>query len=280
MRMKDFKEVEFFLEPLIPGRDVLIAALAEQSYDSFEETESGFKAYITEDLYDESVVKDIISQYSSICEIEFTSGDIESVNWNEEWEKNYPPVLVDDLCLVKAPFHDIKEDVEFELLIEPKMSFGTAHHDTTHLMIQWLLELRPEGKSVLDMGCGTGVLAILAQQMNASRVTAIDNYVWAYENTKENAERNNTAQMNVIHGDAEVLGDESFDLIIANINRNVLMDDIPAYIDVLNDNGQMIISGFFRRDADMLTDLSKKHGLEKIGEKYRNDWASILFEKK
>lgn len=277
----NFIELIFTIEPLEPGRDILMAELAEVGFDSFEYTSDGLKAYCEDIGYHHEEVIEIVDRYSDAFRISWRKGEIESINWNEEWEKNYAPIVIDNRCSIRAPFHSPRPDLEYDLVIEPKMSFGTAHHDTTALMLRWLLDMDLKNKKVLDMGCGTGVLAIFAHIRGASFIMAVDNYIWACTNTKENAARNGADFIQVLHGDVKLMDEitEDFDLILANINRNVLLDDMPAYISRMAPKGLLLLSGFFIEDEPVLSGLAEKNGLRKKAILEQNNWSSVCYEK-
>src|SRR5690606_37206842 len=224
----------FKVEPLQPAVEILIAELGYAGFESFVETDEGVTAYIQKDEWNAAILDDIQILNSDEFEISFTFEEIEQTNWNEEWEKNFNPIIVDNVCSVRAPFHP-KPDVKYDIIIEPKMSFGTGHHETTHMMIQYILKNDFKNKSVLDMGCGTGVLAILAEKQGAVAVDAIDVDNWCYLNAIENVDRNECHHINVYQGDASLLSGKRYDVIIANINRNILLEDIPVYANCLND---------------------------------------------
>lgn len=223
----------FTIEPKELGSEILIAELGEKAFESFTETETGIDAFVQKDLWDETILDDVYILQSEEFKIDYTFEEIEQVNWNEEWEKNFEPIEVDGKCHVRAPFHP-KTDAEFDIVIEPKMSFGTGHHETTHMMIQHVLEMDVKGLKTLDMGCGTAILAILAEMKGAQPIDAIDIDNWCYLNSIENAERNHCQQISVYEGDAALLKDKKYDLIIANINRNILLNDMQSYVDCLN----------------------------------------------
>ena len=230
----------FTITPLELGSEILIAELGEKAFESFIETETGISAFVQKDLWDETILEDIQILSNSEFEISYTFEEIEQVNWNEEWEKNFEPIDVDGKCHVRAPFHE-KTNAEFDIVIEPKMSFGTGHHETTHMMIQHLLETDLVGKKTLDMGCGTAILAILAEMKGAQPIDAIDIDNWCYLNSIENAERNNCKHISVYEGEASLLIGKKYDVIIANINRNILLNDMQQYVDCLNENGILFI---------------------------------------
>lgn len=268
----------FVVEPLQPASDILIAELGAAGFESFVETESGVEAYIQENDWNESILEFIDIFKSDIAKINYTSERIEQTNWNEEWEKNFHPIIVDDICSVRAPFHE-KPNTKYDIIIIPKMSFGTGHHETTHMMIQHLLKTDISGKSALDMGCGTGVLAILSEMEGAQPIDAIDIDNWCYLNSLENVERNNCQHISVYEGDATLLNGKSYDLIIANINRNILLDDIKVYDSVLNPSGILLLSGFYKDDIPIIENECSKYGLTLTDSLEKNQWVGLKFEK-
>jgi ribosomal protein L11 methyltransferase len=271
-------EYDFQVTPLEIGRDLLIAELGEAGFESFLETETGVLAYIQKKDWNENLLDDIEMLINSKYSISFTRKEIEQVNWNEEWEKNFEPILVDNHCSVRAPFHP-KPEVEFDIVIEPKMSFGTGHHETTHMMIQHILKNEWKGKKVLDMGCGTAVLAILAEMKGAQPVDAIDIDNWCYLNSIENAERNKCKHITVYEGDASLLSGKSYDTIIANINRNILLNDMATYAACLNAGGELYLSGFYTEDLSVIRAECNKHGLQFVENLVRNNWVAAKFIK-
>jgi ribosomal protein L11 methyltransferase len=279
MSSMDYVEVTALVQPIEPWTDLLIAELADIGFESFEENPQGFKAYITSKDFDQGKLDAISLPEDEANEVSFsfTVKHIGNENWNQVWESNFEPVDVDGKCYIRAPFHAPKPGYEYEIIIEPKMSFGTGHHETTSLMVQWGLETSFENKSVLDMGCGTGILAILAAMKGARPVVAIDNYIYAYENTLENIERNQTNEIEVLHGDATLLGEQHFDIILANITRNVLLEDMKTFASVLKPGGMLFISGFFQIDMEELTREASLHGLKYIAHKTNKEWAAVKF---
>jgi len=266
---------DFKVSPLQPGVEILIAELGYAGFESFVETEEGVTAYIQKEEWNSSILDDIQILNSEEFKITFEFNEIEQTNWNAEWEKNFNPIVVDDICAVRAPFHD-KFDTQYDIIIEPKMSFGTGHHETTHMMIQHLLNNDFKDKSVLDMGCGTGVLAILAELKGAKPIDAIDYDNWCYLNSLENVERNNCQNITVIEGDASVLKNK-YDVIIANINRNILMHDLATYISCLNKGGLLFLSGFYSDDIPMIKAECEKYLLKFEEKLERNNWVSLKF---
>ena len=274
----DYIELSLSLSPREPFTDIFMGALGELGFESFEETEKGLKAYIQADQYTEGMEETCWAWHLDGVEVSSERTFIPRVNWNEEWEKNFEPILVDDEVYIHAPFHPAKPEVPYQLLIEPKMSFGTGHHQTTHMMVQFVMELEVAGKSVLDMGCGTGILAILAAMRGAKPVVAIDIDNWSVENTIENAERNNT-EMRTQKGGAEVLGGEVYDVILANINKHVLLADMEVYGKVLQPEGTIVFSGFYTHDLADIEACANTFGLKLVSTKERDTWQSARFVK-
>ncbi|WP_040253111.1 50S ribosomal protein L11 methyltransferase [Psychroserpens mesophilus] len=268
----------FKVKPLQPAVEILIAELGYAGFESFVETEEGVTAYIQKDEWYETILDDIQILNSKEFEISFTSEEIEQTNWNAEWEKNFNPIIVDDLCSVRAPFHE-KPNTTYDIIIEPKMSFGTGHHETTHMMIQHILKHEFTDKSVLDMGCGTGVLAILTEMKGAKPIDAIDYDNWCYLNSLENVERNNANHITVIEGDASVLTGKHYDIIIANINRNILLNDMKTYTKALNASGILFLSGFYNDDIPIIEAECNKYGLKHVETLERNNWVALKFQK-
>ena len=272
-----YREVSFSIRPLDPAREILIAELSQLPYESFLETENGLKAYIREADFDIASLQELNVLTFGKSQIDYVTRIIPEENWNAKWEADFDPILVDGLCLVRAPFHE-SQDVAYEIVIMPKMSFGTGHHETTFLMIRQMLQLDLIGKNVLDMGCGTGVLAILACKMGAKKVRAIDIDEWSYTNSHENAESNDCNGIEIEQGDVELLkGPESYDIILANINRNVLLSDIPNYVNRLNKDGLLLLSGFFTEDLEQITSVCAKTGLRLENFQEKNNWVSAKY---
>jgi ribosomal protein L11 methyltransferase len=275
----DYIEINFNIEPLIPFRDILIAELAEIGFESFEESENGLLAYIQQPVFNPKELADLSIFSNDLVKIKYASKQIPDQNWNAVWESNYDPVLIDKRCYIRAPFHPSKADVEFELLIEPKMSFGTAHHETTSNMISLLLQEDVSGKSFLDMGCGTGVLAILAYKKGAKEITAIDNDEWAYNNTLDNIAKNHADLIEAYEGNASNLVGKSFDVIFANINKNILLADMETYVQSLNKNGQLFMSGFYEDDLQDIKVKAEQLGLTYLKHLVKNNWVAVKFDK-
>lgn len=268
----------FTIDPVELGSEILIAELGEKAFESFIETETGISAFVQKDLWNTNILEDIQILSNPEFKIEYTFEEIEQVNWNEEWEKNFEPIDVDGKCHVRAPFHE-KTSAEYDIVIEPKMSFGTGHHETTHMMIQHLLETDLVGKKTLDMGCGTAILAILAEMKGAQPIDAIDIDNWCYLNSIENAERNNCKHISVYEGDASLLVGKKYDVIIANINRNILLNDMQQYVDCLNENGILFLSGFYTEDIPVISESCTSKGLTYVKQFERNNWVALKFVK-
>lgn len=266
----------FTVEPKEPATEILIAELGETPFESFEETETGLSAYIQKQYWTADVLADVQILQSEEFKITYTFEEIEQVNWNEEWEKNFEPIEVDNTCRVRAPFHEYK-DVQYDIVIEPKMSFGTGHHETTFMVIQHLLETDLAGKKTLDMGCGTAILAILAEMKGAQPIDAIDIDNWCYLNSIENAERNNCKHISVYEGDASLLPGRKYDVIIANINRNILLNDMQVYVDCLNPGGTLLLSGFYEEDIPYIDESCTSKGLQFVKKHQKNNWVALKY---
>lgn len=269
----------FTIEPKELGSEILIAELGETAFESFIETETGISAYIQKELWNEAILEDIYILQNTEFNISYTFEEIAQVNWNEEWEKNFSPIDVDGICHVRAPFHPAT-NAKYEIVIEPKMSFGTGHHETTHMMIQHLIELDVENKKTIDMGCGTAILAILAEMKGAKPIDAIDIDNWCYLNSIENVERNNCKHISVYEGDASTLNQgQKYDVFIANINRNILLNDMATYVTCMNQGAILLLSGFYTEDISAIQACCEALGLTYVNQKERNNWVSLRFIK-
>ena len=256
--------------------EILIAELAELGYDSFWEQENGFEAYILSSDYDEAQLSQVLEKYKAIGSATYTTHRVEEKNWNVEWESNFEPIIVEDRCLVRADFHKLDKQVPYEIVINPKMSFGTGHHATTYLMLSWQLEIDHTQKKVMDAGCGTGILAIMAHLKGASEITAFDNNEWAVDNSRESFELNHCTHINMFLGTvADIPEEEKFDIILANINRNVLLEEMSLYASRLKPDGTLLLSGFYHYDAALIEAEAKAQGLKVDGQKERNDWVAL-----
>ena len=260
-------------------QDVLIQQLADIGFESFEETALGFKAYIEQCLFDEDKLKDLLADYS-IYTINYIQKTIQGINWNQEWENNFQPVTIGTDLYIRASFHKPAPEFTYELVIEPKMAFGTGHHETTSLMAEYLIELDIQGKKVLDMGSGSGILAILAEKRGASYVLAVDIDENCSLSTRENARINNCEKVFVQTGDIDSLGLQQFDFILANINRSVLLSHLPRYASLLATEGTIVLSGFYAKpDLEMINSKAMELGFRFMYHKERNKWAAAKFYK-
>lgn len=263
------------LEEVNPWRDIIISDLAEISFESFEETDNGLKAYCQANQYNSSQLEELLNSYH--INVKHHIEEIEDQNWNATWESSFDSILVDDWCLIRAPFHE-SVSVEQEIVIEPKMSFGTGHHQTTYMMVQWLNEINCKESNVLDMGTGTAVLAILAEKLGAQKVEAIDNEEWAYENALENVALNNCSKIHVSLGEGESISNDKFDIILANINRNALTVLFSEFKKKLSKNGKLIVSGFLNTDLNYMEELCSSHGFKISNIKERETWLSLCIQ--
>ena len=274
----DYIELKCRILPADPGNEIMIAELSELGFESFVENDQELNAYIRQDLFDEESINKLDILQLDAFEVELKHQLIKDRNWNAKWEEDYQPVLIDNRVSSRAPFHE-KPEVEFDIVIEPKMSFGTAHHATTAQMIQLLLSKDVEGMQVLDMGSGTAVLAILASMKGAAHVDAIDIDEWAYRNAVENIERNNISNVRAELGDASLLKGRKYDFILANINRNILLNDLHAYAAALKEGGELFMSGFYEKDIPVLQQEAAKWGIEFIDHRVSNEWVASRWKK-
>ncbi len=256
--------------------EIIAAWLSDAGFESFTETNEDLQAFIPEAQYNENAVIEKMNWINKQIPLEWDIQRIVDKNWNEEWEKSYEPVVIDGCCRIRAPFHPSDPGMAFDLIIEPKMSFGTAHHETTRLMISLMLESNLKNKVFLDMGCGTGVLAALAAKMGANSGLAIDNDNWAFENTKENLERNDISNVEALLGDEQMISGRHFDIIFANINRNILLQQIPTYLNALNPEGKIFMSGFFEEDVHVLLKSFDNSGLKLLKKRTLNNWTAVV----
>ncbi len=271
-------EYIFEVTPKEPATEILIAELGEVGFESFVENENGVIGYIQKNEWKENLLEDVYILKSEAFSINFDYKEIAQTNWNAEWEKNFNQIQVDDLVSIRAPFHK-NPNLKYDIVIEPKMSFGTGHHETTHMMVQHLINLDVQNKKVLDMGCGTGILAIFAEMKGAQPIDAIDIDAWCYENSIENAERNGCKNISVFEGDSSLLVDKKYDVIIANINRNILLSDMGTYTGCLNETGVLLLSGFYEDDIPVIDAEVSKHGLTLNKTIKRNNWVALQYQK-
>ena len=261
--------------------EILMAELAEAGFDTFMENDSGFEAYVEEDRYDQEAVAEIKERYSQQSTLAFTFSREEKRNWNEEWEKNYEPVIVDDRCLIRAFFHQIEKKYPYEIIITPKMSFGTGHHQTTYLMIKAQMAKDHNNKRVMDAGCGTAILSIMAAKLGAREVTAFDIDEWSVINGNENVQVNDTPVVSLQQGKiSEVQINGKFEIILANINKNVLLSELGTYVNYMSDDSVILLSGFYTHDIPDLLNEGALHGLREVSRDEKETWASLLLTNK
>ena len=278
--MKYF-EVTFTTSPCNETVNDVVSALAgEIGFESFVEWENGVQAYIQQNLFDEEALKSMVAEFPlPDTKIEYTVAEAEDKDWNEEWEKNFfQPIVIGDRCCIHSTFHKDTPQTEYEILINPQMAFGTGHHETTSSIISELLEADLQGKSVLDMGCGTSILAILASMRGANPVTAIDIDDWCVNNSRDNIALNDIDNITVELGDANLLkGREPFDVIIANINRNILLADMAQYAACMHSGSELYMSGFYVQDIPVIQEKAESLGMEFIHHREKNNWTAVKF---
>jgi len=273
-----YKVVSFLCDQIIT--DILVAELSNIGFDSFLITDNGFEASISLDHFDQKILHELIDSYSSLGSITFQSNEIREKNWNVEWEKNFLPIVVEDQCIVRASFHKIKKKYPIELIINPKMSFGTGHHETTYLMIQNQLNTDHEHKRVLDAGCGTGILSILAEKLGACKVIGFDTDHWAYKNSLENINLNSCHRIEIMEGKIEkISSQDKFHIILANINLNVITEDLNSYYELLSPGGILILSGFLVSDLNTLLNCIKDLNITLIEQNSKDKWMSVNLKK-
>ncbi len=258
--------------------ELLMAEIGEAGFDSFLETDNGFEAYTEMENYNKALLQAIKEKYNKQTTVVFYQDRIQKQNWNEEWEKSYQPIIVDDKCLIRAEFHKIEKKYPYELIITPKMSFGTGHHQTTYLMIRNQMDIDHRNKRVMDAGCGTAILSVMASKLGAKEIEAFDIDEWSISNGKDNIELNHCENIHHSQGKlSELRFDVRFDIILANINKNVLLDEMSLYKDNLMPNGLLLLSGFYVPDIPDIIAEAGNYGLTEIKRDERDEWAAVLF---
>lgn len=261
-------------------KDLLSNELGDLGFESFSSDEKGMVGYVQASVFDESALKNALTDFFFDPNVRFEAKAAEDKDWNEEWEKNYfQPIVIGDECVVHGSFHKDVPTAKYDIVINPKMAFGTGYHATTTLMMRALLRLDVKGKRLLDMGCGTAILAILAAKKGATDVVGIDIDEWAYENAKENIVMNGTPDIELRLGGAEALKTETFDVVLANINRNILLQDIRHYVERMWSGSLLFLSGFYESDIPVIEEETAKYGLRKLSYEMQNDWVAVQFEK-
>jgi len=259
--------------------EILISFLNEIGFEAFHEDDTVFKSYIDIELFDEDVLKETLNMLPFGIDLtEYIIEEMPDINWNSQWETNFTPVVIENHVTVKAPFHNIETKTPYEIIIEPKMSFGTGHHETTSGMLSMMSEISFKGKTVIDMGCGTSILAVYASMLGAKHVLAIDIDNQCIINSLEIIELNKVANIHVMQGDIEALEDKSGDIILANINRNILLNQIKTYRKVLPNGGLLMMSGFYEHDLGMIDEECQNSGFEQISNNTNNNWIICLYK--
>ena len=271
-------ELEFMLKECDPYADILIAKLTEINFDSYIEFDNGIKAYVKKQFFDQDLIEEVVDEMSSLTSISFEVSELKEQNWNIKWEKSFEPVNINEICVVRADFHS-PCNVKYEIIINPKMSFGTAHHATTFLMMNYMFSLDFINRSVLDIGSGTGILSILASKLKARFITAIDIDIWAYNNGLENAALNKIQNITFFNCEVNKIDQKEFDFLLVNINRNVILKDINLYFALLRNGGNLLLSGFLEEDISLILAKSEKKGLRLVCSKKRNKWQMLHFIK-
>ena len=260
--------------------EILMAEIAEAGFDTFMEIEKGFEAYVELEKFDNNLLSQIQEKYIHVNPLLFFRDKIEKQNWNEEWEKNLQPIIVDDQCLVRAEFHKIEKKYPYEIIITPKMSFGTGHHQTTYLMLKSQMQMDFQNKYVMDAGCGTAILSIMASKRSAKEIQAFDIDEWSVINGKENIENNHCSNIYIDQGKlSDMKFDRKFDVVLANINKNVLLEELKLYASYLNAGGELLLSGFYTHDIEDLKKEAAKYSLTETHRDERETWASLRLVK-
>ena len=271
----EYIEIDIRLKLANPYAEIFIARLNEIKYESFSTDEFGLKAYIRSDLFNKKKLTEIVDDISSFTKIDLSINAIKKENWNADWENNYSPVHINKDCVIRAHFHARFPNIEHEIIITPKMSFGTGHHETTFLVMNQIFELNLEGKHVLDIGSGTGVLSILASKLGAKKIVGIDIDKWAYENAIENSKLNNISNIQFIEGTAESIGKKMYDVVLANINRNIILADIQKYTRAMRPKSDIILSGFLKQDVKIILNKIKQLKFNLVASKNKNKWQML-----
>lgn len=278
--MREDKFIQLDIRCSVEQAEILIAELAELGFDSFEETEAGLIASIETAAFQDEEVNLLIVRYGIMGKINYTATEVERQNWNEDWEKNYEPIAVMDQCYIRATFHASAKTFPYEIVINPKMSFGTGHHATTWLMVKQQLDLSHEGRRVLDIGCGTGILAIMAGLRGAAAIEAFDIDDWAVENARENFALNAVVADRLKKGTIETVNPQGkFDIVLANINRNVLLDELHQYEPLITPGGHLLLSGFYEEDIPAIDELCRKLKLQLLRSETKDQWAVLVYIK-
>tara|TARA_B100001142_G_C14286783_1_gene637234 strand:+ start:384 stop:1208 length:825 start_codon:yes stop_codon:yes gene_type:complete len=267
-----YTEVDIRLDSTEPFSDILVARLNEIGFESYIEDKKGLKAYIQTTSLNINILKEILAE---IPDVSYEIKNLKTKNWNQYWENNFQPVYINDKCVIRADFHDDFADFEYQIIITPKMSFGTGHHETTFLLITEMFNIDFNDKVVLDMGTGTGILAVLASKLGAKSIVGVDFDEWAYNNAHENAKLNAISNIHLLHGDVDLIASQKFDIIIANINRNTILKDLTCYVRSMNKKCDILLSGFLEEDSLVILERSEELGLDLVVSKHKNKWKML-----
>jgi ribosomal protein L11 methyltransferase len=272
--------IEVNIETSPEYSEIFMAELAELSFEAFEEVDDGLLAYIKKEDFSQALLDELVSRYEQLTTFSVSQKEIEKKNWNKEWEKNYDPITIEDKCIVRASFHQPDKKYLHEIIITPKMSFGTGHHATTWQMLKLQMEIDHKRKKVLDVGSGTGILAIMANKLGAKLIEATDIDDWCIENSKENFQVNQINDYTLKKGVIEKLSfDQKFDIVLANINKNVLLAEIPLYVDLLEKKGTLLLSGYYEKDVEDIKKIATENNLRHQKTVSKDNWAAMLFAK-
>jgi len=272
--------IEVNIETSPEFSEIFMAELGELGFEAFEEVDDGLLAYIKKEYFSQILLDELVYRYEPLTILSVSQKEIEKKNWNKEWEKNYDPITVEDKCIVRASFHQPDKKYLHEIIITPKMSFGTGHHATTWQMLKLQMEIDHKQKKVLDVGSGTGILAIMANKLGAKLIEATDIDDWCIENSKENFQVNQINDYTLKKGMIEKLSfDQKFDIVLANINKNVLLTEIPLYVDLLEQNGTLLLSGFYQKDVADIKKIATENNLRHQKTVSKDNWAAMLFTK-
>ena len=271
----EYAEVDIRLQEVYPFLEILIARLNEIGFESYIEEESGIKGYIQNQELDKDAVHNILSDISDLTELSFTINIIKKQNWNAQWESNYKPVFINERCVIRADFHAPFNNIEYQIIINPKMTFGTGHHETTSLIMNEMFTLDFKNKTVLDVGSGTGILAILASKLGSKDIVGIDCDEWATQNAKENAQLNSTLEIDFLYTEVRSIGKKKYDIILVNINKNIILNDLNFYVDKMCDSAEILLSGFLEQDIPLILSKSKELGLQLVVLKNKNKWQML-----
>lgn len=271
-----YLSLDFKISPTNPGIDILIAELSYLNFESFEEKEYGLTAYVKESDYDFDISKEVKILKSNNFNISFRINKIPNKNWNKEWEKNYNPVEINSQCTIRAPFHKSSKKI-YDIIIKPEMSFGTGHHETTQLMIQYIFDEKLENKKLVDIGCGTGILSIISEKMGAKKIDAVDIDIKSYNNTLENIKRNSCKKINTIHSISKKVLNKKYDIILCNITMNILVENFQNFVKISNINTALILSGFYKKDLKKINKKLSNWGFKLKSFKHKNNWVAAKY---